>query len=232
MTGKTHTLTLMKCSRVSKMNTPWERVLPLAVRHMFPKKHVIDISNSASPYFYYILSGEVRLSYAGLNGEERTILYAGSGTLMNVPTIIAQDAANTVVTCITPVEVALFDARLLHDQAFAAENPDLMLNLIHSLCTHLVIHSQRLGDAALVDTIGHVSAMFLELSEKADNAERFSPNMTQQELADLLGIHRTTLTRVLCRLKANGIIGKYAKKDLHILNRAELARLACGQQDR
>lgn len=76
---------LMKSSRVSDLNTPWEQVLHLASRRVFPKRHTIDVSNTESPYFYYILSGTVRLAYVGANGEERTILYAGAGTLMNVP---------------------------------------------------------------------------------------------------------------------------------------------------
>ena len=127
---------LMKSSRVSDLNTPWEQVLHLASRRVFPKRHTIDVSNTESPYFYYILSGTVRLAYVGANGEERTILYAGAGTLMNVPTIIAGDIKNTVVTCTERVEAAIFDAGLLTDRAFAAAHPDLLLNLIHSLCIH------------------------------------------------------------------------------------------------
>ena len=131
---------LMKSSRVSDLNTPWAQVLHLASRRVFPKRHTIDVSNTESPYFYYILSGTVRLAYVGANGEERTILYAGAGTLMNVPTIIAGDIKNTVVTCTERVEAAIFDAGLLTDRAFAAAHPDLLLNLIHSLCRLSLIH--------------------------------------------------------------------------------------------
>ena len=88
------------------------------------------------------------MAYVGANGEERTILYAGAGTLMNVPTIIAGDIKNTVVTCTERVEAAIFDAGLLTDRAFAAAHPDLLLNLIHSLCRmelprHERHHQQR-----------------------------------------------------------------------------------------
>ena len=46
---------LMKSSRVSDLNTPWAQVLHLASRRVFPKRHTIDVSNTESPYFYYIL---------------------------------------------------------------------------------------------------------------------------------------------------------------------------------
>lgn len=61
---------MMKSSRVSDLNTPWEQVLHLASRRVFPKRHTFDVSNTESPYFYYILSGTVRLAYVGANGEE------------------------------------------------------------------------------------------------------------------------------------------------------------------
>ena len=63
---------LMKSSRVSDLNTPWEQVLHLASRRVFPKRHTIDVSNTESPYFYYILSGTVRLGPTARNGRSCT----------------------------------------------------------------------------------------------------------------------------------------------------------------
>ena len=68
---------LMKSSRVSDLNTPWAQVLHLASRRVFPKRHTIDVSNTESPYFYYILSGTVRLAYVGANGEEDPVRRGG-----------------------------------------------------------------------------------------------------------------------------------------------------------
>ena len=141
---------LMKGSTVGRLNSPWERVLHLASRRAFRKGQTIDIGagmkEDGRPCFYYILSGRIRLSYVGRGGEERTILYAGPGSLMNVPSVVADDVKNTVVTCMEAAEVALFDAAILTDTRFAAEHPDLMINLVQSLCVHLVIHSQRLAE--------------------------------------------------------------------------------------
>lgn len=97
---------LMKGSTVGRLNSPWERVLHLASRRAFRKGQTIDIGagmkEDGRPCFYYILSGRIRLSYVGRGGEERTILYAGPGSLMNVPSVVADDVKNTVVTCMRP----------------------------------------------------------------------------------------------------------------------------------
>lgn len=222
--------TLMKSARVSKLNAPWSRVLHLAARSSFLRNQVVDVTTLAErAYFYYIISGWVRLSYVAPGGEERAILYAGPGTLMNVPSVLAHDVENTQVVCTEDVELALFSASLLADEAFAAAHPDLMLNLIHSLSVHLVIHSQHLADSALAGSLGHVCRIFWEMSEKCGGRVRFRLDMTQQELAALLGIHRTTLTRILCRLKDMGVLARCTRSELHILDRERLAVLAAAR---
>ena len=178
------------------------------------------------PCFYYILSGRIRLSYVGRGGEERTILYAGPGSLMNVPSVVADDVKNTVVTCMEAAEVALFDAAILTDTRFAAEHPDLMINLVQSLCVHLVIHSQRLAEQALADSLSQVCRVVCELAERHGGSDRFAPGMTQQELALLLGMHRTTLTRILCRLREMNVLGRFTRHELRILDRVRLEELA------
>lgn len=217
---------LKKSSFVRGLNTPWEAALPLAKRLNYKKHQTIDISNRTRPFFYYILSGTVRLSYLGENGEERTILYAGPGTLMNVPTIVADDAGNSSVLCTEDVEIACFDPALLTDRSFASTRPELLINLVHSLCVHLVIHSQLLGESSHVSSLQRVCQVFLEMSRWHGGRSRFAPGMTQQELSTLLGIHRTTLTRILLRLKEAGVVSRYSRRELSILNPDELKSLA------
>ncbi|WP_273522584.1 Crp/Fnr family transcriptional regulator [Mailhella massiliensis] len=222
---------LMKGSAVGRLNAPWRRVLHLAQRKSIRKGQSIDIRTSLSgpdgrPYFYYVVSGKIRLSYVSRNGEERTILYAGPDTLMNVPSVLVGDEDNTLVTCTEDAEVALFDSALLSDEDFASQYPDLMINLVHSLSVHMVIHSQRLAEASLSNSVAQVCRIILELSDRHGGRARFSPEMTQQELALLLGMHRTTLTRILCRLREGGVLGRFTRHDLEILDRARLVEMA------
>lgn len=216
-----------KLSSISGVNNVWAKLLPDAKRRIFARGSVLDVARDITiqghPGFYYIVSGLIRLSYIGLAGEERTILYAGPGVLLNVPTLLANDSDDTLATCVETTEIAIFDAALLHDVEFARNNPELMLNLVHTLCSHLVIHSQRLADAALENTISRLCRIIRELAPGRTSA---NPNITQQELALLLGIHRATLTRSLSRLRRMGVIGKFTKKELEVLNPALLEELA------
>lgn len=221
----------LKSSTINKLNSPWKKVLHLAERKLIEKGESVDLRtgmarSDGTPCFYYIISGKIRLSYINPGGEERTILYAGPETLMNIPTVLIGDEDNTLVTCTQDAEVAMFDAALLSDEKFAAEYPELMINLIHSLCVHIVIHSQRLAETSLTNSVAQVCRIILELSEKNNGKSTFSPGITQHELALLLGIHRTTLTRILCKLKNIQAIGRFTGQKLEILDFDKLHELA------
>ncbi len=224
-------IVLMKGSTVGRLNAPWKKVLHLAERKVIRKGQIVDIRMGLSrhdgrPCFYYVISGRIRLSYVSRSGEERPILYAGPETLMNVPSVIVGDEDNTLVTCTQDAEVALFDAALLSDESFVAAHPDLMVNLVHSLCVHMVIHSQRLAETSLTNSVTQVCRIIRELFERNGGRAVFAPGMTQQELALLLGIHRTTLTRILCRLHTMGVVGRFTKRELEILDPQRLRELA------
>lgn len=221
-----------KQSTVTGLNKVWQRVQHLALVKNFPRGSIMDISANlefgGKPGFYYIISGKVRLSYIDAEGNERTILYAGPGNLMNVPSIMADDLADTFARCMENTRIAVFDAALLSDEAFAAQNPDLMLNLVRSLCVHLVIHSQRLADASMANTLAQICRWVLELARHNGERRCFAPNITQQELALLLGIHRTTLTRALARLRKMRVLGRFTKSSLDILDLEKLREIAGG----
>lgn len=102
-----------------------------------------------------------------------------------------------------------------------------MINLVQSLCVHLVIHSQRLAEQALRIPFRRCAVWCANWRKlPPEEATRFAPGMTQQELALLLGMHRTTLTRILCRLREMNVLGRFTRHELRILDRVRLEELA------
>lgn len=220
---------LIRGSTVGQLNKPWERVLDRSEIKDFQKGTTLDIGDiNSRNKFYYILSGKVKISYIRISGEERTVIYAYPGTLMNVPTVLANDSDNTIAECLEKSRIAFFDARLLRDPSFVAENPELFINLLHSLSLQLVIQARRLDEDGAGSSLQLVAGFLLEQAELNNESQRFSPGITQQELAVLLGTHRTTITRALVHLRRNGIIGKFTKHELQILDIEKLRSVAYG----
>lgn len=217
-------------STVEGLNEPWAALLPGAPRKQFPAGAPLDLGRDVlfrgRPGLYYVIRGRVRVSYVGSEGEERPVLYAGPGTLLNVSSVIADDFSNSLAECVLPTEIAILDPALITDPEFVRKYPELMINLVRSLCVHMVIHTQRLADASLCGTVAQVCRVLREISS---GRERCAPGITQQELARLLGVHRATLTRALFRLRGLGIIGKFTRKELEILDPGRLSELADGE---
>ena len=47
---------------------------------------------------------------------------------------------------------------------------------------------------------------------------RIVPELNQQELASLLGVHRVTLNKALRDLERDGVIGPYSRHEVYVLN--------------
>jgi len=51
------------------------------------------------------------------------------------------------------------------------------------------------------------------------------PNMTQLDVARLMGVHRVTVTKAISELKSKGIINQFSKKCLDITDFPALLKL-------
>lgn len=50
--------------------------------------------------------------------------------------------------------------------------------------------------------------------------------MSQSDVAAMMGLHQTTVARLIRRLREEGIIGRFTKWELQVLDRERLRRLA------
>ena len=50
--------------------------------------------------------------------------------------------------------------------------------------------------------------------------------MSQSYVAAMMGLHQTTVARLIRRLREEGIIGRFTKRELQVLDRERLRRLA------
>ena len=219
---------LMYGSSISHINNPWKNLISNNTNiRQYSKGSLIELGqNDIINKFYYIINGKIKLSYVNNNGNERTILYASTGTLMNVPTVLTGDLEDCIVECVMPTKIAIFDAKLLQDPKFVYKYPDLFINLLKSLSLHLVIHARRLRASSADFSIRQVASFICELVDKNSGQLVFTPNLSQQDLAILLGIHRTTVTRALVQLRKANIVSKFTKHEVRVLDLEKLKRFA------
>ena len=217
---------LAKNARIRNANLEWEVVLHRAVRRSYPKNAVIP--HHEFPGIYYVAKGVVLISYFSSCGHERKTLYIESGTLFNeARSLIGYDPGGRF-TCIRDVELYCFPEDLLTDLDFIRSYPHLILNLMRSMSGKILIHYSFLTDMGTGSRLAHIARFLLGLSAKHGHSAQFKAGVTQQELADLLGIHRATLVRSLQQLKKMGIVDSFTCRCTRIADMRQLAQLAEG----
>lgn len=198
---------------LTDLNKPWEKVLHLGTRVTF---HARQIAPGSSPYtgLYYIVRGRIRLSGTSVNGQEKVMLYMGRGTLFNeIPML--QFVTGHGFTCMEHTVAVYWPKKLLSTE-FIKEYPELILNLMESMSLksrnfHTQLSSMH-GYGAFTNVCRVLYSMYLFNRE----GKAIVPQLSKQELAAYLGLHRSSLHKAISRLQDEGVIGNYHRAALEI----------------
>lgn len=211
---------------VSGTNSAWGEVLHLATLLEFPKG--IEIPGIDSEYFYYLISGSIKLSCLASTGNERVVMVIGAGSLFGEinhlhQSITRANRFHTLEKC----SVAKFPQQLLSDDEFYIKYPLLAKNIVHSLGIKAGAFFSQLFDSGVVEVEGRVCRSLYQIWQEEGGRQTVCPNISQSDLAAMLGIHRSSLCRILQSLREQGVIGKFSKKELVVLRPDVLKHLAC-----
>lgn len=212
--------------RPNGSNTIWATILHLAARRAYPAGHLLELQGAALTDFYYIEKGRLLITYTSQNGRERPILTLGHGNIFNASTALTGfDNPDSQYLCLDDTVLWRFPGSLLKSPDFVRQYPELIINLMQSLGNRNLQMHETLSytgpDIALVQL-----ARWLARAAEDHAALSFRPGLTQQELADMLGIHRATLVRCIHALREQGIINRFTKNILDITDAEALRRLA------
>lgn len=213
---------------IREQNSAWREVLSLASRHSVPKgSRWLDNGRLASS-FSFLDKGMLRLASLDRNGNERILLYIGQGCIFNELGILNRGPYSTAfssatLTALEDCEVYRFPPGLLEDEAFAMAHPSLMLNLVHSLARKAGAFFSQLDENAGLAPETQVCRYLYRAMDEGDHAAR--PRFSQTELALALGLHRSTVCRILRQLRYDGVLGVFTRNRLEIKDSDALWRL-------
>lgn len=215
---------MARIGHVADLNREWEDVLHFAVKVVYPKDAVIPHQKARG--MYYLSKGSVAISYTSSCGRERLTLCIEPGCLFNEARTLSGYNPGGRFVCTSDVVVWRFPEHLLENADFVREHPVQIANLLRSMGVKMLIHYTFLADMGTGSHVVHVCRFILSLARKNNNSTTFPCRMTQQEVADLLGIHRATLARALQRLRQSGVITSFTSRKVQISDWNLLVSLA------
>gem|GEM_PF-326432 len=209
------------------VNTIWGTIVDDAALMTLPKHY--EVSAMDSDAFFLLVRGSLRLSCLAEDGQERTVMRLGSGTLFNeVAQLHLSPMHAYSMHTLEECEVAKFPKSLLDDEEFYRTHPALIRNLVQSIGIKAGAFFSQLFDSNLLEVHGRVCRSLYQLWKESGESPAFRPNISQGELATMLGVHRSSLCRVVHSLREKGIVGKFSKTRLEIFN-PDLLRTAAGE---
>jgi len=192
-------------------------------RRRYAKGQVIVEEQGEGGALFVIESGRVKVSLAGADGREITLATLAGGDFFGEMAVL--DGQPRSATC-----TALDDTTLLvgSREAFRTTleaNPQMAINLLSIMSRRLRLANDLIESLSFLDVQGRVARMLLEAAERdgEETTEGVAIPLpyTRQELANLVGTSRETLTRVLKNFERLGYL-KLQRRRALIVNEPRL----------
>lgn len=190
------------------------RLLGMMEQIELPRHHQIFAPGSPNNSIFFIEKGSVRLTRPSPDGKSFVILsLMGPGDLLG-DTNWAEDTHNCSAETLEACRIYQFSRRDF--EMLLRTNPSFALCLIHILANRVREAQGRIEDLIFRQVPSRVAKLFIDLS---DNHGKMTPSgivlelpLTHQEIAEMVGSSRVTVTQVLNRFRSMNWVSIKSKR--------------------
>jgi CRP/FNR family transcriptional regulator, cyclic AMP receptor protein len=174
---------------------------------------------------FIVLSGKVKLGRRSSDGRENLVAIMGPADQFGELSLFDPGPRTATATVVTDARVARLPKAAL--QKWVQDRPQIAMQLLRVVARRLRRTNTMLADLIFVDVPGRVAKQLLQLAQRfgsIDNGQlRVTHDLTQEELAQLVGASRETVNKALADFASRGWL-RLEGKSVVILDRERLAR--------
>jgi CRP/FNR family transcriptional regulator, cyclic AMP receptor protein len=193
----------------------------------FPRGHTVFAEGEPGDRLYIIVSGKVKIGRRSPDGRENLLTIMGPSDMFGELSIFDPGPRTSSGTTITEVRAVSMDRDAL--RSWIQDRPEIAAQLLRVLARRLRRTNNNLADLIFTDVPGRVAKQLLELAQRFGHQEgdalRVTHDLTQEEIAQLVGASRETVNKALADFARRGWI-RLEGKTVLIQNSERLARLA------
>jgi CRP/FNR family transcriptional regulator, cyclic AMP receptor protein len=176
---------------------------------------------------YIVLSGKVKLGRRASDGRENLVAVMGPADQFGELSLFDPGPRTATAVVVTDGRVARLPKAAL--QKWVEERPRIAMQLLRVVARRLRRTNTMLADLIFVDVPGRVAKQLLQLAQRFGSVEggqlRVTHDLTQEELAQLVGASRETVNKALADFAGRGWL-RLEGKSVVILDRERLSRRA------
>jgi CRP/FNR family transcriptional regulator len=189
--------------------------------------HVVFGEGDAGDRLFVVLDGKVKISRTASDGRENLLTVLGPGEMFGELSLFDPGPRTATATAVTRSRLASLDHVDL--RPLLLERPEVSVHLLRALAQRLRRTNEAMADLVFSDVPGRVANALLGLSEKfgVEDPEgiRVQHDLTQEELAQLVGASRETVNKALSDFAGRGWI-RLEGRTVLLIDASRLARRA------
>jgi CRP/FNR family transcriptional regulator len=199
----------------------------LMTKRSVARGHVVFREGDTGDRLFVVLDGKVKITRASADGRENLLAVLGTGEMFGELSLFDPGPRTASVSAITDSTLASLD----HDdlRPLLSERPGVAVELLQALAQRLRRTNEAMADLVFTDVPGRVAKALLDLSDKFGVAEvegtRVRHDLTQEELAQLVGASRETVNKALSEFAHRGWL-RIEGRSVLLLDSERLARRA------
>ena len=180
----------------------------------FSKDNVIILAEEEGDTLFILKKGQVKVSIVSEEGREVILSLLGPGSVFGELSLLdgKPRSANVVAT----EETDLLMLRRADFLQLIYKTPQIATALLAELATRMRKTDRQIEGLALLDVTSRISDTLLQLATEqgaeTTDGVTIEGRPTQQELANMSGTTRETVSRVLKRLESQGYINRNGRK--------------------
>ncbi|WMJ81795.1 Crp/Fnr family transcriptional regulator [Clostridium sp. MB40-C1] len=191
----------------------------------YSKNEMIYFQEDVAESFYLIKSGRVRIFLISPEGTELTIEILRKGKLFGESSYFSYGSRLTSVSAATDVE--LISVSLENLYPYLTKYPELMIQMFHLMSLTMKNLSTQVNSMAFLPADKKVAELILRLGvhfKKNKNDESYIIDYSHEEIAQLIGSCRVTVTKILNSFQEKGLVSLGYKK-VKVIDEKSLKRI-------
>lgn len=193
----------------------------------FGPGQVIFMEGETGDQLFLLVEGKVKIGRRSTDGRENLLAIMGPSDMFGELSVFDPGPKTSSATAITAVRTLAMSRDAL--RGWILDRPELSEQLLRVLARRLRRTNDQLADLIFTDVAGRVAKLLLQLAARFGRQERggvrVRHDLTQEEIAQLVGSSRETVNKALTDFAQRGWITMKGRTVL-IEDAAQLARRA------
>jgi CRP/FNR family cyclic AMP-dependent transcriptional regulator len=199
------------------------KIAEISLEKKYKKNMLIFMEGDPGECFYFILSGKVKVFRTYEDGKEHIIHIFGEGDVFGEATLFTNVPYPASASVYEDAVIGVIKNKDMEE--LVTRNPDLALKLLEIFAKKLIFAQQKIRDLTFNDVFSRTASQLLKLAHdygrQSTRGILIDVQLPRQELAEMVGTTRETISRVISKLKKEKSISEEDDRIL-ILNSEKL----------